>query len=122
MNEKIDKLNIENKKLKDSISNYWENELNSQVIVGIPDKKIQKVGKKNNIQFIFHRFGETPNYEVFKIDAAKQTKIGNGNWTRFNYEFIPKSTNDTMVKLNFKMSFDGKTIERPARAILDVEN
>lgn len=123
LQSRIEQLEQENRLLKDSISNSLEYELLSQIIVGIPDKKVLKVGEKNNVTFLFHKqVGEFPLYEIFKIQDGKEIKIGENNKTIFNYEFTPKSTNDNDFELLVKIPFNDKEIHIPINIIdLDIE-
>ncbi|RZJ61128.1 MAG: hypothetical protein EOO45_23625 [Flavobacterium sp.] len=123
LNVKITELENENRKLKDSISDFEKQFLYSQILVGIPDTEIIRVGRKNKIVLLFHTFSkELPEYGIYKIDGKKEVKIGTGNTTRFDFEFIPKSVEDNNVNLLVKIPFQKDTIEIPATMMLDIKN
>jgi len=116
------KLKQQNKILNDSLSGYNKKFVMSQILIGIPDEPIIKVAKNNNIKIIFHPFSmQMPQYEIFKVDGLKETKIGSSNKTGFDYVFIPKSVEDNKINLKVKIPLENDTIEIPAEMILQVE-
>jgi hypothetical protein len=122
LNEKIKHLETENKILRDSLDDYEENFLYSQMLIGIPDDYVLTVGKKNNIAMLFQTYNvEIPEYEIFKIEDEKRIKLGTNNKTSFDYEFIPKSIDDNKINLVVKIPFKNKTIEIPAGMIVDLK-
>ena len=64
---------------------------------------------------------QMPQYEIFKVDGLKETKIGSSNKTGFDYVFIPKSVEDNKINLKVKIPLENDTIEIPAEMILQVE-
>lgn len=115
LEKQISDLKNQNKILKDSLDDYEENFLLSQILIGIPDDYVLTVGKKNNIAVLFQTYNvEIPEYEIFKIEDEKRIKIGTNNKTRFDYEFIPKSIDDNKINLIVKIPFKNRTIEIPA--------
>ena len=122
LNEKIKHLEKENKTLRDSLDDYEENFLYSQILIGIPDDYVLTVGKKNNIAMLFQTYNvEIPEYEIFKIEDEKKIKLGTNNKTSFDYEFIPKSMDDNKINLVVKIPFKNKTIEIPAGMIVNLK-
>jgi len=116
-------LRQENKILNDSLSEYNEKLIRSQILVGIPDDEDVKVGESNNIQVLFHPFNiEVPQYEIYKVEGSKEIKLGSSNKTKFNYEFIPKSVKDNKIDLKIKIPFKNDTIEIPAGMIFKVKD
>lgn len=121
--DRISHLEAQNKMLQDSIERNEQEFLTSQILIGISDDPILKVGKKNNIVMLLQTFGrKLPKYEIFKIDDGKEIKVGENDGTRFNYEFIPKSIKDNSPELLVKVPYDGKIITIPSKLLLDVEN
>lgn len=119
---KISLLEEQNKKLKDSLTKNEGEFLYSQILLGIPDNQIQKVGKKNNIVMLFQSFDrKLPKYEIYRIIGEKEIKIGENDQTRFNFEFTPKSVKDNSPEFLIKMPYNGRTISIPGKLILDVE-
>lgn len=120
---RIAELEKENKALKDSISQMEFDFLQSQIIIGIPDDEVLKVGKENNIKFILHTFDrKVPKYEVFDVTGGKQkSKIMTGDKTMFEYKFVPKSVNDNNLELMLKMPYGKRTFEIPAAVRFRVE-
>jgi hypothetical protein len=115
LKKQISDLKNQNKILKDSLDDYEENFLRSQILIGIPDDIVLTVGKKNNVVMLFQTFNvKIPKYEIFKIEGEKRIKIGTNNKTRFDYEFIPKSIDDNKIDLIVKIPFNNETIEIPA--------
>lgn len=113
--KQANELREENRLLKDSLSRYEEEFLQSQIIIGIPDQNNFKVGKKNNIKLIMHTHSrDIPKYEIFRIDNDKEVKIGTGTKTMFEYEFIPKDLNDNELNLKIKVPFKDRFISIPA--------
>lgn len=110
---KLDELLYENKKLqnqvqvlKDSLSDFEEDFLNSQMLIGIADETVLKVGKKNNVVMLFQTYNKKlPEYEIYKIEGNEKVKIGENNQTRFNVNFTPKSLEDNTLKLLVKMQY-----------------
>ncbi|MBB4801225.1 hypothetical protein HNP37_001264 [Flavobacterium nitrogenifigens] len=107
--DKISQLENENKKLKDSLSKNERDFINSQMLIGVPDVESFKVGKKNNITFLFYTLDKKlPQYEIYKVENKKEIKIGENNQTKFNYEFIPKSIDDSKLHILVKIPYEGK--------------
>jgi hypothetical protein len=105
------------------LSRYEAEFLYSQILIGVPDEKEIKVGRKNKIVMLFQTFNkELPKYEIYKVENGKKIKVGENNQTRFNYDFIPKSTKDNEVDLLVKLPYKGKIIEIPAGISFDVKN
>ena len=127
--EKIINLEIENKELKsqieqlrDSLSDFEQEFLYSQILIGVADHTILKVGKKNNVVMLFQTYDrKLPEYEIYKVDGKEQIKIGTNNNTRFNYNFTPKSIDDKTLNLRVKMRYKGKVIEFPASMYFEVQ-
>jgi hypothetical protein len=114
LNEKIKHLEKENKILRDSLDDYEENFLYSQILFGIPEYHSQKVGKKNKITFLFHSYNiEIPDYKIFKLEEGKRIKVGSNNRTSFDYDFIPKSLNDNNLDLIVTIPFKNKALDIP---------
>ncbi|MBF6640315.1 hypothetical protein IVB69_02360 [Flavobacterium sp. J49] len=121
LQNRISILEEENKKLQDSLSKSEKDFLWRQLI-GIPESRKQKVGKKNNIVMLLHEFDKKlPKYEIFRIIDGKEIKVGENDGTRFDYEFIPTSTKDNSPKFLIKMRHKGKIIEIPGELRLEVE-
>ncbi|MCG9792636.1 hypothetical protein [Flavobacterium algicola] len=119
---KIDKLERQNKQLKDSLSNIEEEFLFSQILIGISDEQVVKVGKKNNIVMLLQTFNrKLPKYEIFKIEGTKEIKIGENNQTRFNYDFIPKSINDNELELLIKIPYGKRIIKIPGKMYFPIK-
>lgn len=122
LSRKISELQRQNKILRDSLSEYEENFLYSQTLVGVPDKPFLKVGKNNNIVMLFQTFDKKlPKYDIYKLEGDKQIKIGSNTSTRFEYNFTPKSIDDKELKLLVKIPYNKKTIEIPSLMIFDVK-
>jgi hypothetical protein len=118
----ISNLKKQNKKLANSLKNYQNDELYYQQIIGVPEKSTLKVGEKNRITFIFHKFeGELPNYEIFKVENKIEIKIGEDKKRQFDYEFTPKSIEENELNLKIKMPYEGRVIEFPAAMIFKIE-
>jgi hypothetical protein len=115
-------LKEQNRKLKDSLSKNEAKFLYSQILIGISDRQILKVGQKNNIVMLLQTYNrKLPKYEIYKIEDNKEIKIGENDGTRFNYEFVPKSVEDNSPEFLLKIPYDGKTIKIPGKLILDVQ-
>jgi hypothetical protein len=108
----IEKLETENKKLKFSLSQFEENDLQYRMLIGIADGKM-KVGKKNRIAFLIQDFKEIPKFDIYKIEGNKEIKVGSDNKTSFDYYFIPKSKEDGNLKIKVKIPYKGKVFEIP---------
>ena len=120
---RISQLEAQNKMLQDSIERNEQEFLTSQILIGISDNPILKVGKKNNIVMLLQTFGrKLPKYEIFKMDDGKEIKVGENNGTRFNYEFIPTSIRDNSPELLVKVPYNGKIITIPSKLFLNVQN
>lgn len=120
---KISTLEEQNKMLKDSLQRNEEEFLYSQILLGISDDAVLKVGKKNNIVMLFQTYGrKLPKYEIYRIEGNKEIKVGENDGTRFNYEFQPKSIHDNSPEFSIKIPYDGKIITIPGKLLLDVEN
>jgi hypothetical protein len=120
---KISTLEAQNKILKDSLQRNEEEFLYSQILLGISDDAVLKVGKKNNIVMLFQTYGrKLPKYEIYRIEDGKEFKVGENDGTRFNYEFIPKSINDNSPEFSIKIPYKGKIITIPGKLMLEVEN
>lgn len=122
LHTKIMKLEEENKNLKDSLSRTDEEFLYSQILLGISDRQILKVGKKNNIVMLLQTYNrKLPKFEIYRIEAGKEIKVGENDGTRFDYEFIPKSVKDNSPEFLIKIPYNGKVIKIPGKLLLDVE-
>jgi hypothetical protein len=127
--KELNKLEIENKELKsqvlslkDSLSNFEEEFLHSQILIGIADETVLKVGQKNNVVMLFQTFNKKlPEYEIYKVEGKEKIKIGKDTKTRFNYSFTPKSLNDKNLELLVKMRYKGEIIEIPAKMYFDLK-
>jgi len=128
-NQKLHDLTDENKKLrneievlKDSLSDFEEDFLHSQILIGVADETVLKVGKKNNVVMLFQTYNrKLPDYEIYKIEDNKKIKVGSDNKTRFNINFTPKSLQDKTLKLEVKMRYKDKTINIPAEVYFDLK-
>lgn len=111
----IETLQIENKVLRDSLSNHQEQFLRSQILLGISDDCVLTVGQKNKIAMIFQPYGLTmPQYDIYKLEEGKEVKIGSNTKTGFDYDFIPKSIEDKELKMKVKLKYNNQIIEYPA--------
>ena len=111
----IEELKAENKILKDSLSDYQEQFLRSQILLGISDDCILTAGKKNKVAMIFQPYGLTmPQYDFYKLEDGKEIKIGSNTKTRFDYDFTPKSIEDNVLKMKVKLKYNNQIIEYPA--------
>lgn len=120
---KISTLEEQNKMLKDSLKRNENDFLSSQFLLGISDEAVLKVGKKNNIVMLLHTIGrKIPKYEIYRIQDSIETKVGENDGTKFNYEFIPKSIKDNRPEFLLKVPFDGQIIRIQAQLLLEVEN
>lgn len=120
---KISVLEQQNKILQDSLSRNEEEFLKSQILLGISDDAVLKVGKKNNIVMLLQTYGrKIPKYEIFRIENGKEIKIGENDGTRFNVEFIPKSLNDNRPDFFIKIPYYGEIIKIQSALFLEVEN
>lgn len=119
---KIKLLEEQNQKLKDSISRDQMDFLHSQILIGISDDEVLKVGKKNNIVMLVHTYNrELPKYEIYTVVDNKEVKIGENNQIQFNFEFIPKSVKDNSPEIFLKMQYKGEIIKIPGKLLLKVE-
>ena len=111
----IEELKAENKVLKDSLSDYQEQFLRSQILLGISDDCILTAGKKNKVAMFFQSYGLTmPQYDIYKLEDGKEIKIGSNTKTRFDYDFTPKSNEDNVLKMKVKLKYNNQIIEYPA--------
>jgi len=128
-NKKLNDLTEENKKLRNqvgvlrnSLSNFEEDFLRSQILIGVADETVLKVGKKNNVVMLFQTFNKKlPKYEIYKVEGDEKILVGANTNTRFNYSFTPKSLSDKNLKLLVKMPYKGKIIEIPAAMNFDLK-
>jgi len=119
---KIEKLEAANKTLRDSLSNYEEEFLYSQILLGISEDCVLTVGKKNRVAMMFHTYKrEIPAYDIYKIEGGKEIKVGSNNKTDFDYDFTPKSIEDNELHLKVKLKYKNKVIEIPAGVMFDVK-
>jgi hypothetical protein len=108
--------------LKDSLQNFEKDFLYSQILIGVADNAVLKVGEKNNVVMLFQTFNKKlPEYEIYKVEGKDKIKVGSDTNTRFNYSFTPKSLNDKNLKLLVKMRYKGKVIEIPAEMYFDLK-
>ena len=108
--------------LKDSLSNFEEDFLHSQMLVGIADEAILRVGKENNVVMLFQTYEKKlPEYEIYKIEGNKEIRVGNNSNTRFNINFTPKSIEDNKLKILVKMSYKNKPIVLQSDLYFDVK-
>ena len=98
----LKKLQNENLILKDSLSKLKEVDWEYRMLVGIPNGKF-KVGEKNKITFLLHSFKELPKYDVYKVEDEKDVKISSENFSKFDYEYLPKSNSDNKVSLKIRI-------------------
>lgn len=122
LQNRISILEKENKNLKDSLSKSEEAFLYSQILIGIPERHTQKVGKKNKIVMLFQTYDKTlPKYEIYRVEDGKEIKIGENNKTRFDFEFTPKSVEDNSPEIFITFKYNGKILKFPGKLMLDVE-
>jgi hypothetical protein len=122
LQKRVSVLEKQNRKLKDSLSKNEAEFLYSQILIGIPYKYKQKVGKKNKIAMLLQTFEKKlPKYEIFRVINGKEIKVAESDQTRFDYEFIPKSVEDNRPDFLIKIPYNGKIIKIPGGLILDVE-
>ena len=127
--KKIDMLINENlilqnqvKVLKDSLSDFEEDFLQSQILIGIADKTVLKVEKDNNVVMLFQTHNrKLPEYEIYTINDNKKTKVGTNNKTRFNINFTPKSLEDNKLNLEVMMHYKEKPIIFNSSVKFDLE-
>ncbi len=123
LNEKIKSLEIENQKLKDSISNMAENELFSMQLVGLPNYYIFKKNEENEVTFFFHKVGKIGTYQVFRIDedGKREVLVPEANETKFTYKFTPTSVGEQELKLYAEFQLENQRLEFPAYFNFKVE-
>ena len=115
LQEKISKLESENKVLKDSISKAEEDFLLSQILLGIPENPVLKVGEKSDVSIIFHTYNrKIPKSDIYKIEGDTKIKIGSNDSTKFNYEFTANKIGLNKLNLLVKIPFKNRVIEIPA--------
>jgi hypothetical protein len=120
--EEISFLETENLKLKDSLKKVEADFLYSQILIGIPNTKVIKVGKKNEIVMLLQTFNKTlPKYEIYKLEGNKEIKVGESNQTRFEFQFTPKTIEEDTLELLLKMPYNGRVIKIPGKMNFDVE-
>jgi len=85
LSERVKNLELENKKLKDSIDNLIEEDLLSMQLVGLPTKYIFKKNEESEIDFIFHKIGEIGDYQVVSAidETNREVIIANVRETKF---------------------------------------
>jgi hypothetical protein len=120
---KISTLEEQNKILKDSLESSEATFVYSQILIGISDKPVLKVGEKNNIAMLLLTQGrKLPKYDIYRIEDGKEIKVGENDGTRFDYEFIPKSIKDNSPQFLVKIPYNGRVIPIPGQVRLDVKN
>ncbi|MBP6424473.1 MAG: hypothetical protein KA278_01995 [Flavobacterium sp.] len=121
LQSKISALEVENKKLKDSLLKNEEDVL-FRHLIGIPETQKQQVGKKNKIVMLLHDFDKKlPEYKIFRVVNNKKIKVGESNKTIFDYEFTPTSTKDNSPEFIVRLPYKGKYNEISGKLILDIE-
>lgn len=104
----ISELQNQNKQLKDSLADFKNIDIESRILIGIPDGKFE-IGKENRIVFLLHKYYELPKFDIYKVEGEKEVKIGSNNLSTFEYNFTPKDVKDKLLKINVKIPHKGKT-------------
>jgi len=124
LNTKIEKLELENKKLRDSISKSDYNKILQTQILGSFDKPFAKVNEEINLSLQFCNQNFYSTYELFKINLENNERelIKEANGGLINYRFTPKSINDNRVKFLAVFDLDSTVIEIPADIGFEIKN
>lgn len=114
-NEKIKKLEEENKNLKAQIIKQKnEQTINSQIIL-LPESIKFKKNDKNKITLFFSEIQKYPDFDLYlandKFEYDKKDKISYKKITenKFEFDYIPKSLNDN--NLNIVAHFGSVTLK-----------
>ena len=87
----------------------------SQILLGLPENPILKVGEKSNVSIIFHTYNrKIPKYDIYKIEGNIKTKIGTNDSTKFNYEYTANKIGLNELNLLIEIPFKGRIIGIPA--------
>ena len=124
-NEKIKKLEEENKNLKAQIIKQKnEQTINSQIIL-LPESIKFKKNDKNKITLFFSEIQKYPDFDLYlandKFEYDKKDKISYKKITenKFEFDYIPKSLNDN--NLNIVAHFGSDTLKIDLMGNLELE-
>ena len=102
LNNRISELEIQNKKLTDSISKMdFEKVLNSNII-GFTAVSEPRVNEECEVKFIFNYSEKLPTYNVYSTTENGEPDeliYSNLNDNEFKHKFIPKKTGEYNIKL-----------------------
>ena len=119
-NEKIKKLEEENKNLKAQIIKQKnEQTINSQIIL-LPESIKFKKNDKNKITLFFSEIQKYPDFDLY-LANDKEDKITYKKITenKFEFDYIPKSLNDS--NLNIVAHFGSDTLKIDLMGNLELE-
>ena len=113
---KVNKLEVLNLKLKDSIDKMKYEKLMSLVLVGIPKNEELIPGKPNEYNFIFHSIHDLPPFRVYSTNDKKEKRIIYEDYerSRFTYSLTPENEEDKSFKMGAFFFIDSVIVEIPA--------
>lgn len=103
--ERIQKLENENKKLKALIDKSMHEKIMNTQLLLLPDNVNFKLNQKNRVSVVFSEIQEYPNFELYYADnefnynVNDKIQIISKEKNKIAFDFIPKSNNDNVVNL-----------------------
>lgn len=103
--EKIQKLENENKKLKAIIEKSMHEKIMNTQLLLLPDNVNFKLNEKNRVSIVLSEIQEYPNFELYYADndfnynVNNKIQIVSKEKNKIAFDFIPKSKNDNIINL-----------------------
>lgn len=116
LNTKILELKKQNKILSDSLSKHdYSNLINSELL-GIPHNDNLVPNQENKFTFFFTQDKTLPKYNLYQIVKSGDTEkrkliLENHDKSRFDFNFIPKTKDESEFDLRAIFDLDSVTIE-----------
>ena len=109
LTEKISHLEIQNQKLKDSITKFEYDKVENSRILGLTFKPTFQVGENSQVNFIFSYPEKIMTYDVYtSTDDGEPDELIFKNLTnnQFDYDFVPTKIGEEQIELIavFKMN------------------
>jgi hypothetical protein len=127
LNQKIQKLELENRKLKSIVKNNDYNKVVSSQLILIPQSLSFKLNKPNTISGILCEQQDFPKFDIYiadenyKFDATDKVVVKKQNGYQFEFDYTPKTLKDETVRIVAVFNLDTVKANLNGRADLPVK-
>ena len=127
LTKEIEKLQIENRKLKSNLQRNNYNKIVLSQLMLIPNSLSFQINKPNSISGIFFEQQNFPEYDIYfadenyKFNESDKITLKNGNGNQFEFDYIPKTLEDKTVRIVAVFNLDTVKVNLNGRIDLPVK-